>query len=217
MEVNCFGYFPCEKSADKKYDNIWSNLEQRQTGKCINGSRLILFHSIMDYSAFIQQHLTHDNLNEIKQLLDDNQYTYTSERKRNFRCNYLFPNFTQEVADNFGKNFLPDRYKQTPSNSSNSSDDNEYDEYLDEQSPKKTPISMSSTVDVQDRLSEKAKRKMAVFSLTTVLVVGGLVSAYVVLRTIFNWQSTFTKNKMFFCFIVVLSLFFTVYFIVLSL
>lgn len=89
------------------YQQFWKNLGHRQTGTCTNGSRVVLFDSITDYSEYISANLVSvEQRLEVKTQLLTRAERFFSPRKRTFKCNYMFANFTRLIAENFGKRFI---------------------------------------------------------------------------------------------------------------
>ena len=130
--VKCFAYLPCSSSSNSStttipttissavsgldYGQFWKNLAHRQTGVCSNGSRLVLFDSIFDYADYMTTNLNVNQLNEVKSQLVTQSEQFFSPRKRNFKCNYMFSNFTNMIAQNFAKNFLKTSMNKTNEN-----------------------------------------------------------------------------------------------------
>jgi hypothetical protein len=66
LEVKCFAYLPCEENENEDaYDNIWTNKGHRKVGKCHNGSRVMIYDNIRDYSNFIKTNLLNDQLEKV--------------------------------------------------------------------------------------------------------------------------------------------------------
>lgn len=137
--VKCFAYLPCSSSSNSStttttstptpttissttgldYRQFWKNLAHRQTGVCSNGSRLVLFDSIFDYADYMTTNLNVNQLNEVKSQLLAQSEQFFSPRKRNFKCNYMYSNFTNMIAQNFAKNFLKTSANKTNENQVN--------------------------------------------------------------------------------------------------
>jgi hypothetical protein len=99
--VKCFAYFPC------KNERIWQNVKRRETGECVNDFKLLLFDSIFDYANYIEENFARADREHTRDMLLANRDVYFSARKRNFKCNHLFPNFSLDIAQSFEKRYFP--------------------------------------------------------------------------------------------------------------
>ncbi|CAF0783881.1 unnamed protein product [Brachionus calyciflorus] len=103
LHIKCFSYMPCSNQTDE-HDNIWMEKGSRDTGDCLNGTRVMVFDSIADYSEFINENLRLNQMIEInKKLITDQNRFYS---KTNYKCAHSFPKLTEKIADNFESEFL---------------------------------------------------------------------------------------------------------------
>lgn len=103
LNVKCFSYLPCDDS--NEHDNIWQNVGRRDSGKCVNGSRIMVFDSIMDYSDLMVKLSLSQKLLINKRLITDRK-NYISPSKKIYKCAHSFPNFSEKISNNFESEFL---------------------------------------------------------------------------------------------------------------
>lgn len=103
LNVKCFSYLPC--SDNDEHRNIWETTKKRDTGECVNGSRVMVFDSILDYSDFIVELKLSQKLEINKRLIADKK-KYIPPNKQKFKCFYLFSKFWEKISNNFESEFL---------------------------------------------------------------------------------------------------------------
>ena len=113
---------PCSSNElDHRYDNIWSNKEQRRTGSCYQGFRVIVFDTIFDYMKFMNNTLTHNQHLTVKELLLNNTSKFLSIKKKNFKCYKMYEDYPNRIVDYYKQNFLykMEEFKSTVNDSIN--------------------------------------------------------------------------------------------------
>ena len=68
LKLKCFAYLPCghDELDNKQFENIYANKLNRQTGICVNGTRVMVFYSVDDYTNYLKYKLNQNQLSLVK-------------------------------------------------------------------------------------------------------------------------------------------------------
>ncbi len=100
--VKCFAYVPCE--ANDYVDKMF--VKKRQTGKCFDGLKVMVFDSTEDYNQYMTSQLDISHLITINENLLNQSDQFTPIRKKNFKCYPFFSYFPEKMAQSFAKRYL---------------------------------------------------------------------------------------------------------------
>jgi hypothetical protein len=118
--VKCFAYVPCE--ANDYVDKIF--VKKRQTGKCFDGIKVMVFDSIEDYNQYMSNQLDISQLNSIKENLLNKSDQFTPIRKKNFKCYPYFSYFPEKMEQRFAIRYLKSETERGSTRSMNHSSAN---------------------------------------------------------------------------------------------
>jgi secretory phospholipase A2 len=110
LKLKCVAYLPCSENQEEqiKFENIYENKLERQTGSCVNTSRVMVFDSSNDYTEYLSKNLNKNQLEMTKDLL------YTLQKKK-FKCSKspVFLEYPSKIIENFKENFLASKTTST--------------------------------------------------------------------------------------------------------
>ncbi len=118
--MKCFAYVPCE--ANDYVDKIF--VKKRQTGKCFDGIKVMVFDSIEDYNQYMSNQLDISQLNSIKENLLNKSDQFTPIRKKNFKCYPYFSYFPEKMEQRFAIRYLKSETERGSTRSMNHSSAN---------------------------------------------------------------------------------------------
>jgi hypothetical protein len=110
LPVRCFAYFPCE------FENIWANASHRRTGLCYNNTfRVMEFDSLIDYITFVSMTLTVRQLEDTKNLMQNNAESFVNPRKATWKClQEAGQNMSEKLVRSFESNFMVNINSKSP-------------------------------------------------------------------------------------------------------
>jgi hypothetical protein len=81
-------------------------VKKRQTGKCFDGLKVMVFDSTEDYNQYMTSQLDVSQLIAINENLLNKSDQFTPIRKKNFKCYPFFSYFPEKMAQSFAKRYL---------------------------------------------------------------------------------------------------------------
>lgn len=104
LGIKCYSFFPCSNG----FETFWNNLNDRETGSCNEGVKVVVFNSIDDYMSYLTDNLNKDELVLEKNLLSlnlDKFYIAKTMKIKFESCLNETYEFKTKVVDSFTNSF----------------------------------------------------------------------------------------------------------------
>ncbi len=100
---------PCDETNENSFPNVWKFIGKRQVGSCFNNYKVVAFNDVEDYSHYLKQHLTDEQRELMKAILQNNLENFVSKKskpKKYLDCSSVAVNYKQELVAQYSRIFL---------------------------------------------------------------------------------------------------------------
>jgi hypothetical protein len=105
LKVRCFMFLACDPNEEEK-EHVWFRKGLRRIGKCVNGIKVRVFHSIEEYQSYVNTRLDMNDKLAVKEILSRKPFEIMTERKLNAKCFDDFKHYNSLIVDLFVNRFI---------------------------------------------------------------------------------------------------------------
>ncbi|CAF0817003.1 unnamed protein product [Brachionus calyciflorus] len=101
LGIKCYSFLPCDQNND-----LWKSIDNRESGSCFNGLKVIVFHSVDDYTSYMKNQFTKEELIIEKNILNsslDRFYIEKTMKLKYANCLNETYEFKSKIINNFNE------------------------------------------------------------------------------------------------------------------